>query len=117
MNRPLHVPRCSTALETMDHRNLSTRTCMLGLLLQTFWAKKPCKKSADLHPRQGNLLLHKIGWRPAEKNSPVFFSMRVLDLDFYAMDPILDVVLSFTHCVFAVNKQSACFQQTGRKMV
>jgi hypothetical protein len=40
-----------------NHRNLSTRTCMFELLLQTFWAKKKtCKKSADLHPRQGNLL-------------------------------------------------------------
>jgi hypothetical protein len=37
------------------HRNLSTKTCMFELLLQTFWAKKPYKKSADLHPRQGNL--------------------------------------------------------------
>jgi hypothetical protein len=32
------------------------RVHMFKLLLQTFWAKKPCKKSADLHPRQGNLL-------------------------------------------------------------
>jgi hypothetical protein len=33
-----------------------TRTRMFELLLQTFWAKKkPCEKSADLHPRQGNL--------------------------------------------------------------
>jgi hypothetical protein len=29
---------------------------MIELLLQMFWAKNPCKKSADLHPRQGNLL-------------------------------------------------------------
>jgi hypothetical protein len=30
---------------------------MFELLLQTFWANKnPCKKSANLHPRQGNLL-------------------------------------------------------------
>jgi hypothetical protein len=29
---------------------------MLAQVLQTFWAKKPCKKSADLHPRQGDLL-------------------------------------------------------------
>jgi hypothetical protein len=27
-------------------------------------------------------LTHKIGWRPAEKNSPVFFNMRLLDLRF-----------------------------------
>jgi hypothetical protein len=33
---------------------------MFELLLQTFWAKKPCKKHADLHPRQGNLLRWKI---------------------------------------------------------
>jgi hypothetical protein len=29
--------------------------------------------------------LHKIGWRPAEKNLPVFFNMRVLYLDFYGI--------------------------------
>jgi hypothetical protein len=29
---------------------------MFELLLQKFWGKKPSKKSADLHPRQGNLL-------------------------------------------------------------
>jgi hypothetical protein len=41
----------------LPQRNLSTRTRMFEMLLQTFWAKKtPCKKSADLHPRQGNLL-------------------------------------------------------------
>jgi hypothetical protein len=42
------------------HRNLSTRTRMFELLLQTFWAKNPCKKPADLHPRQGNLLHRNI---------------------------------------------------------
>jgi hypothetical protein len=31
------------------------RTSMLAQALQTFWAKKPCKKSPDLHPRQGDL--------------------------------------------------------------
>jgi hypothetical protein len=37
------------------HRNLSTRTRMFELLLQTFWSNKnPCKNSADLHLRQGN---------------------------------------------------------------
>jgi hypothetical protein len=53
------------------------RTRMFALVQQTFWAKKTCKKSADLHPRQGNLrqsnlftglnkttlLQHKIGWK------------------------------------------------------
>jgi hypothetical protein len=40
----------------IEHRNLSTRTRIFELPLQKFWAKKnPCKKSADLHPRQGNL--------------------------------------------------------------
>jgi hypothetical protein len=39
-----------------SHRNPSTRTRMFELLLQTFWAKKTCKKAAELHPRQGNLL-------------------------------------------------------------
>jgi hypothetical protein len=38
------------------HRNLSTRTSKFELVQQTFLAKKPCKKSADLHPRKGNLL-------------------------------------------------------------
>jgi hypothetical protein len=28
---------------------------MFALVQQTFLAKKPCKKSADLCPRQGNL--------------------------------------------------------------
>jgi hypothetical protein len=32
---------------------------------------------------QGSTKLHKIGWRSAEKNSPIFFNMRVLYLDFY----------------------------------
>jgi hypothetical protein len=51
-----------------------------------FGERTPCKKLADLHPGQGNVgttkeqfymaqqnlpLLHKIGWRPAEK-SPFF---------------------------------------------
>jgi hypothetical protein len=58
---------------------------MFALAQQTFLAKKLVhKKSADLHPRKGNLLqrniftglnktsLHrtKIGWRPAEKIRP-----------------------------------------------
>jgi hypothetical protein len=30
---------------------------MLGQVLQTFWAKKPWKKSAEFHPRQDNLTL------------------------------------------------------------
>jgi hypothetical protein len=56
-----------------------------------FWGKNPCKKLADLHPRQGNSLqkepffsglqnlssLHKIGWRSAEKNYP-FLKMLLL---------------------------------------
>jgi hypothetical protein len=33
---------------------------MFALVLQIFWAKKPCKKSADLHHRQGSLLHRKI---------------------------------------------------------
>jgi hypothetical protein len=52
-----------------------------------FGGKNTLEKSADLHPRQGNLLqwniftglnetslyyIHKIGWRPAEKKSPIF---------------------------------------------
>jgi hypothetical protein len=66
-----------SAFKRPDHRNLSTGMCMFELLLQTFWAKKTLKKSADLHPRQGrhwNIFtglnktsLHNKGWRPAEK--------------------------------------------------
>jgi hypothetical protein len=33
---------------------------MFALFQKTFLAKKTCKKSADLHPRQGNLLQWKI---------------------------------------------------------
>jgi hypothetical protein len=59
---------------------LITRTAMFAaLVLQTFLVKKhPCKRSADLRPRQGNLLhfhraqqnlsiLHEIGWISAKK--------------------------------------------------
>jgi hypothetical protein len=42
------------------HRNLSTGTSMFALVQQTFLVKKPCKKSDDLHPRQGNLLQRNI---------------------------------------------------------
>jgi hypothetical protein len=38
----------------------STRTSMFVLVRQTFLAKKTSKKSADLHPRQGNLLQRNI---------------------------------------------------------
>jgi hypothetical protein len=56
----------------------------LSCYCKHFGRKKPCKKSADLHPRQGNLLhwniftglnknfTLKIGWRPAKKNRPFF---------------------------------------------
>jgi hypothetical protein len=37
--------------------------------------------------------LHKIGWKPAEKNLPVFFNIRVLDLDFYGQRPDCILVL------------------------
>jgi hypothetical protein len=70
---------------------------MFELLLQTFWAKKLIKSLliSTLDKviyyigtfLQGSTKpiasLHKIGWRPAEKNLPIFFNMRVLDLDFY----------------------------------
>jgi hypothetical protein len=54
---------------------------MFELLLQTFWAKKTLVKSLLISAldKVGNLQhwniftgLNKIGWRPAEKNSPVF---------------------------------------------
>jgi hypothetical protein len=76
---------------------------MFELLLQTFWAKKKHVKSLLIsNLDKVNLLhwkhfyralqnlssLHKIGLRPAEKKSPVFFNMRVLDLDFYGGDAI-----------------------------
>jgi hypothetical protein len=61
-----------------------------------FGWKNPCKKSADLHPRQGILLhfyraqqnlslLHKIGWRQAEQKFARFFNMRLLDLRFLCL--------------------------------
>jgi hypothetical protein len=71
---------------------------MFELLLRTFWAKNLVKSLListldKVIYNIGTFLqgstkplftsLHKIGWRAAEKNSPVFFSMRVLDLDFY----------------------------------
>jgi hypothetical protein len=75
---------------------------MFAQLQQTFLAKNPCKKSADLHPGQGNLgttlehfyrlnstslyLQHEIGWRPAEKNSPLFSNMRLLCSNRISMD-------------------------------
>jgi hypothetical protein len=82
------------------------RTC-LSCSCKHFGQKTPCKKSADLHPRQGNLLqwniftgLNKIylhlknrvetSW----KNRPFFFNMRVLDLDFYAQTPYLGNVVN-----------------------
>jgi hypothetical protein len=52
-----------------EHRNLRTRMSMFALVQQTFWAKKTCKKSADLHPRQGNLLQRNIFTGP-NKTSP-----------------------------------------------
>jgi hypothetical protein len=56
------------------HRNLSTRMRMFELLLQTFWAKKPCEKSADIHPRQGNLptILEHFSW--AQQNLSLHFA-------------------------------------------
>jgi hypothetical protein len=43
----IFVNSCLTAQDVVrhDHRNLSTRTSMFKLLLQTFWAKKPLVKS------------------------------------------------------------------------
>jgi hypothetical protein len=87
------------------HRNLRSRICTyVGTGLANILGERtPCKKLADLHPRQGNLLqrnnfsvvyvqnlssLHKIGWRPAEKFPP-FFNMRVLYLDFYGWKKLL----------------------------
>jgi hypothetical protein len=37
----------------MGHRKLRTRTSMFAKVLQIFWGRTSCKKSADL---QGNLL-------------------------------------------------------------
>jgi hypothetical protein len=63
-----------------------------------FGRKKPCKKSADLLLDKviyyiGTIFL--LSTKPlftsqnrAEKNSPIFFNMRVLDLDFYALATI-----------------------------
>jgi hypothetical protein len=78
----------------LNHRNLVLERACLRWSSKHFWRKKPCKKSADLLPRQGNLLQrnilqastkpllqHKIGWRPAEKGLAEkipFFKMLLL---------------------------------------
>jgi hypothetical protein len=49
---PQQVWHGTHTIEILDQRQVH----MLAQVLQTFWAKKPCKKFADLHPRQGNLL-------------------------------------------------------------
>jgi hypothetical protein len=87
-----------------EHRNLSTRTSKFAPVQQTFWAKETLVKSLLISTLDkviyyiGTIFLqsslHKIGWRPAEKNSPIFFSMRVLDLDFYGWEPYLQFALS-----------------------
>jgi hypothetical protein len=72
------------------HRNLSTRTRMFELLLQTFWEKKTLVKILLISTLNNVIYcplfhwniftglnktssLHKIGWRPAEK-IPSFFT-------------------------------------------
>jgi hypothetical protein len=64
---------------------------MFELLLQTFWAKKPCKKSADLHPRQGNLL----HWN-------IFIGLNKTSLHFtkYSEDQLKKNRPFFSTCVF-----------------
>jgi hypothetical protein len=43
--------------EGEKHGNLRTRTRMLAQVLKRFFGERtPCKKLADLHLRQGNLL-------------------------------------------------------------
>jgi hypothetical protein len=43
---------------------------MFALVQQTFLAKKPCKNSADLHPRKGNLVTTKEHFTVLHKTSP-----------------------------------------------
>jgi hypothetical protein len=52
---------------SFGHRNLSTRTSMFALVQQTILMEKTCKKSADILPRQGNLLQRNIFCR-AQQN-------------------------------------------------
>jgi hypothetical protein len=47
---------------------------MFELLFQTFWAKNPSKKSADLHPRQGKLHAMYIGTFLQGSTKPLFTS-------------------------------------------
>jgi hypothetical protein len=98
---------CATSYVHMyvDHRNLRSRTSMSAQVLQIFWGKEHLEKNRliftldkviDLKGTifcglQNVSSLHKIGWRPAEKNSPVFFKMRVLYLDFYDVCMYVDV--------------------------
>jgi hypothetical protein len=61
---PAYLPSsCVTTPTRLPHRNLRNGTTIEILELQQvcwhrfceyFWGKTPCKKSADLHPRQGN---------------------------------------------------------------
>jgi hypothetical protein len=55
--------------------------------------------------------LHKIGWRPAAKNLPIFFNIRVIDLDFYAFTSI--IVDAPKH---SRNQLSATYSKLHRKV-
>jgi hypothetical protein len=66
-------PVCSNVIEIL-HRS---RTSMFAQVLQTFWAKKPCKKSADLYPRRGNLL----HWNIVQGSTkPLFTTQNMLEM-------------------------------------
>jgi hypothetical protein len=88
LSRSIAFERLS-AIEILRLHGTST----LALVLQIFFGETtPCKKSADLHLRQANLLqrnnfsgvcktslhLTKLGWRSAEKKFSLFSNMLLL---------------------------------------
>jgi hypothetical protein len=60
------------------HRNLSTRTNKFALVQQTFLAKNPCKKSADLHSYQFTTIYYK-GAFLQDSTKPLFTNQNRLE--------------------------------------
>jgi hypothetical protein len=86
------------------------------LVQQTFWADQTLEKSLPISAPDkviyyiGTIFLQSS--KPlftsqnrvatAEKNSPVFSNMRVLDLDFYAKDRLIFSFLIQASCAFSI---------------
>jgi hypothetical protein len=91
-----------------EHRNLSTRTSKFAPVQQTFWAKETLVKSLLISTL--DKVIYYIGTIFLQSTKPlftsqnrvetswkkfaIFFSMRVLDLDFYGWEPYLQFALS-----------------------